>query len=91
MAFNFPTNPISSTGGGKGGSPGSPQAGGAGGSGGGAGSKGTPTPVACAALGGAGNSGSDIRFKSEIANVDNALDIACKLQAKKFEHVGCKR
>jgi hypothetical protein len=57
-SFNFPTNPITSSGGGAGGSPGSPQAGGSGGSGGGAGSKGPGTPVPSAALGGSGNSGS---------------------------------
>jgi len=39
---------------------------------------------------GTGTSGSDIRFKSEIENIDNALDVVCKLQAKKFKYMDCE-
>ena len=39
---------------------------------------------------GVGNSGSDIRFKSEIEDIENALDIVCKLQGKKFKYMDCK-
>jgi hypothetical protein len=39
---------------------------------------------------GVGNSGSDIRWKSEIEDITNALDIVNKIQGKSFKYQDCK-
>ena len=38
---------------------------------------------------GAGTSGSDIRFKSDIQNITNALDKVNKIQGKSFKYMDC--